>query len=147
MLHWLPVFRMWHLVARPLWRSLAANLKHQSSLNDSPGDSLWFVAIQENSHIWFNCSGNEKEQRLRQNNYYRLDYIIFLTPGKAAWGISFFPILFITVTGKDTTRFLTTGVLVEQLAVLQPRTFRPHSSRKLSFTYSMAFFHHSLTGP
>lgn len=41
---------------------------------------LWFAASQESSRIWFNCSGNEKEQHLWQNNYYGLDYIIFLTP-------------------------------------------------------------------
>lgn len=58
-----------------------------------------------------------------------------------------FPIPLITVMGKDTMCFLTTGVLGEQLPVLQLTAFRPHSSGKLSFTYSVACFHQSLTRP
>lgn len=110
---------------------------------------LWFAASQESSRIWFNCSGNEKEQHLWQNNYYGLDYIIFLTPEREGCGVVlfFFSIPLITVMGKDTMCFLTTGVLGEQLPVLQLTAFRPHSSGKLSFTYSVACFHQSLTRP
>lgn len=122
MLHWLPAFWVWHLVAWPPQRSLATHLKHQSSMNNSPSDrSMVYCHPGKHSTVPFGNEFNDLGQRKRRSIHGRTNYYgfhcIIVTPERLGW--VFFHLSSYNHRQRHPSCLLTTGVLVEQPSVLQ----------------------------